>query len=282
MKKSQNRFWKKGMMTLMICLPILSGCGITWWYGQVDYLLRIRIDQYFDLTAGQEDFITRQLESHLRWHRYEGIPVHIEFLAKARDGIADGVTEAEISWFMQQYREQLRMIIEQLSADSIQFLMQLEDQQIEYFAGQLQEDNEKYEERLKMGAAERLEVRADSTIDFLEDWLGSLTADQEDAVRRLSKALPDRFEDWYGRRRQRQQAFVALLRSHQGADELKAALLRMLMPDDRNSDPESRKQLFQMISAIDRMATPDQRRHVMEKLQGWVDSLEQISQKSRT
>lgn len=242
----------------------------------MDYLLRMRIDRYFDVTDQQEDFITRRLAEHLRWHRYEGVPVHLGFLNQTLEKVADGVEREEIFWFFRQYREQLRMIVQRLSSDSVVFLLQLTDEQIDYFAEQLHENNEKYRERLDMSRGERLEARADSTIDFLEEWLGELSDKQVAEIRKISLALPDRFEPWYRQRLERQQRFVTALREKKGEAEIREALLGMLLPPDRVQKDASLEPIVRMIQAIDRMATPQQRQHVMKKLQSWADGLRDV------
>lgn len=263
-----------------MCLGVISGCGLKWWYSQIDYLLRVRIDRYFDITSQQEDFITRQLETHLHWHRYRGIPIHIAFLKETRIRVNDGVDEEDIVWFFKGYSEQMRLIVERLSEDSIEFLLKLEPDQITYFEEQLREDNETYRERLEMSPEERLEARADSTIESLEDWLGSLSDEQEAEIRRLSLALPDRLEPWYRDRIKRQRMFVNTLREQKDRDAIRKALLQMLLPRNIDREDPFVQPVIEMILVIDRLATRPQRAHVIAKLQGWIDSLQAISEKT--
>jgi len=260
-------------------LLAVSGCGVKWWYDQIDYLLGIRIDRYFDVTEQQEEFITRRLAEHLHWHRYEGLPVHIRFLRETREKLADGVSREEVAWFFRQYRNQLRLLIEQLSSDSVLFLMQLTDEQVDYFEEQLREDNQKYEKRLKQSPEDRLAARADATIDFLEEWLGDLSGEQEARVRQLSLALPDRFESWYRQKLDNQQLLIAALRVRRDGAEIRAALLRMLLPPEPDDNDTHLEPMIDMIQSIDRLATRQQRQHVMNKLQGWVDSLKELSRR---
>lgn len=274
LKRSGRRH---SMLLIIGLLFVVSGCGIKWWYNQVDYLLRFRVDHYFDITAQQKDFITRQLEKHLVWHRYEGIPVHMAFLTATQHNLADHVTRDEIYWFLNQYREQMRLIVSRLSADSVDFLQLLSPGQIDYFSKQLREENEKYEKRLKLPKSERLAQRADKTIKFLDDWLGSLTDSQEAEIRRLSLALPDNFEVWYRQRTERQQHFIRTLRESSSKDDIQAALNQLLLPPETDSRDSSFNQLADMVLTIDGMVSSGQRQHVIGKLQDWIDSLNAIS-----
>lgn len=262
---------------IILCLLMVSGCGIKWWYNHVDYLMRLRIDRYFDITSQQEAFVINRLEEHMRWHRYKGVPVHIRFLAETQRRVADGVAPDEIFWFFDQYREQLRLIVERLSADSVQFLMQLEEEQIDGFAEQLKEENEAYDVRLNMSVEERRAHRADSTIEFLEEWLGGLSDEQESEVRKLSQALPDRFEPWYRKRLERQQSFIKTLRTGKEPDKISQGLLEMLLPAPQRKDDPALEPIVKLILAIDRMATPGQRQYTIDKLQKWIDGLQEIS-----
>ncbi len=259
-------------------LLVLSGCGVKWWYGKLDYLLRYRVDQYFDITAQQKDFITKQFEEHLIWHRYEGIPTHIEYLAATQKKLADGLTRAEIGWFFNQYREQNRLIIDRLSNDSVHFLTQLKVEQIDHFSERLAEENEELEERLLMPREERLEKRAEKTIELVEDWLGSLANDQETEITKLSLNLPDNFAQWYQKKIQRQQQFISILRKNSSKKEIRQGLNLLMLPSDSKNRDTSTSPIIEMIIAIDRLATPAQRQHVIDELQQWIDDLTEISQ----
>ncbi len=274
---SASCVWRFRFFVVAASLLLASGCGINWWYDQVDYLLRYRIDQYFDITSQQKDFITGQLEKHLVWHRYEGVPVHVTFLTETQNRLADGVTRADIFWFFSQYREQLWLIVDRLSADSVLFLTQLQSDQIDYFSVQLQEQNEEHEERLAMSREERLEARAEKTLEFLEEWLGDISDSQEAEVRRMSLAMPDRFEPWYRKKVQRQQLFIDQLRKKKSKEDLRKTLLLMMLPQKRDADDPSLGPMIEMILSIDRMATVDQRQHVIDKLQTWVDGLKEVN-----
>ncbi len=281
MKTNQQKIRITSRRFLGLCIAgvlfIVSGCGVKWWYGQLDILLRYRIDQYFDITGPQKDFITRQFKDHLVWHRYEGLPVHIRFLVATQKKVKDGLTRTEIGWFFTQYREQLRLLIDRLTDDSVQFLSLLSTEQIDYFSEKLTKENKKYEERLQMSKDERLKNRVEKTIESLEDWLGSLSEEQEAEITRLSLKLPDTFELWYQRRIQRQQRFISVLRENNSEEEVRQGLsLFMLPPDTENRDRTSGP-FAEMVMAIDRMATNVQRQYLIDKLQQWIDDLKNIS-----
>lgn len=269
--------WRFRVLIAAISLVLVSGCGIKWWYDQMDTLLEYRIDQYFDLTSQQEDFVSTQLAKHLVWHRSEGVPVHVAFLTETRNRLADGVTRDDIFWFFGQYREQLFMIVDRLSSDSVLFLTQLNMDQIDYFSEQLKEQNEEYEERLALSREKRLEKRLESTLEFLEDWMGDLSESQETEIRRMSLALPDRLEEWYRVRVQRQQLLVNLLRTEKNEASLRQALLLIMLPQERNAGDPSLGPMIEMILSIDKMATAEQRQQMIDKLKTWIDGLKEVN-----
>jgi uncharacterized protein DUF6279 len=270
---------KRRVLLLAVIVSTISGCGVSWWYGQIDYLLWFRVDSYFDLTGEQEDFIVKRLEKHLVWHRFEGLPEHVSFLVDTRDKLSDGVTRPEIFWFFQAYRSQLRLIVERLSGDSIEFLTTLNSEQIDHFIDELKDENEEYEERLSMSREERLQKRVEKTIESLEDWLGSLSDTQEAEVRRISLNLPDTLKPWYQKRLMRQRSFVKALRAKNSRLEIREVYFRMMLPTERKSDDRTLDPIVEMILSVDRMATPTQRQHLIDKLQKWIDDLTDIHQK---
>jgi hypothetical protein len=282
MKTNQSQIRISNRRFSILCIAgllfILSGCGVKWWYGKLDYLLRYRVDQYFDITNQQKDFITQHFGQHLVWHRYEGLPTHIEFLAAVQKKLADGITHAEIGWFFTQYREQNRLIINRLSDDAVQFLTLLNVEQIDHFSERLTEENEELAERLQMSREERLEKRAEKTLDSIEDWLGSLSDEQEAEITKLSLSIPDSFGEWYQKKIQRQQHFISILRKNSSKEEIRQGLHLLMLPSDsKNRDPSS-SPIIEMIMTIDRLATPAQRQHVIDEIQAWIDDLIEISQ----
>jgi hypothetical protein len=147
------------------------------------------------------------------------------------------------------------------------------------------ESNKEIEERLQQDTEERLAERAESTRDWIEDWLGALSRTQERQITEMSLALPDTLEAWLDYRRQRQATFLQLVQGAQNGGADTQALRQWLMfPFEDAPQPylkareEMRVGMKEMAVSIDQTMTPAQRIHLLEELDDVIDDIEDLSE----
>ena len=67
---------KKNYLLLFIILLFISGCSTgKFFYEFGDEMASWQIDNYFDLTSKQEEWIEERLRLHLNWHRKQELPL---------------------------------------------------------------------------------------------------------------------------------------------------------------------------------------------------------------
>ena len=132
-------------------------------------------------------------------------------------------------------------------------------------------------------ALERLKNRAHATIDWLEDWLGSLSKDQQAQILEWSLALPDTQQVSAAYRQQRQQELLALLHQPRTPERVAQELRAMLVYPDRTAPQAYQEAIRQMraavktmVLAIDQQLSADQRHHALTKLQQLIDQLHDL------
>lgn len=262
---------------VVFSMLFIGACGVNYWYDHIDFLMKLQIDQYFDLTSQQEDFVELRLGEHHSWHRKEGIPLLIAFLEETKENISDGVEYNEIEAFITAYREQLRIVIDQSADDMLSFLTSLSMEQIDYFEEALDESNKDYKERAALSRKERLELRAERLIEFLEDWVGSLSTEQTQIVIEISKNQPDNYQQWFQRRLNRQKRLIRSLKEQKSNAEIKTLVVKMLLLPDPRKHKALYASFIDTVLKIDRLLNQQQRIHAAEKLQGWIDDIKRIS-----
>jgi hypothetical protein len=276
-----HRLWTWCAASLLV---LLAGCSFTLLaYSYADRIILWELDHYFDLTSEQRNDLGLRLRSLLARHRHEAIPQYEAGLVQIRQRFEQGLTGQDIDWVYATY-DRLRVdLFDRLVADGGVFLASVDSHQVRTLEEALKKDNDKAMRLVQAPAPERLKKRAQATIDELEDWLGSLSKDQQAQIREWSLALPDTQNILVAYRQQRQQELLAILHeprtSERAARELRAILV---YPDQtapqayQDAVRQMRAAVKTMALAIDQRLTADQRRHAVTKLQRFTDQLHDL------
>lgn len=264
-------------------LVFLAGCSLTVAYRYADWLILWQLDHYFDLTAEQRRDLAQRLKPLLARHRQEAIPQYEGFLVEVRQRLERGLTNEDIEWVYASYDGLRADLFDRLVADGGVFLASVDPQQVRNFEEALQKDNEKAARLVRAPAQERLKRRAQATIDWLEDWLGSLSKDQQAQIREGSLALPDQQQAWITYQQHRQQELLALLHQPRTPDRVARELRVMLVYPDHTAPQSYQDAVHQMRAAVKTMAlgidqrlTADQRHHALAKLQRLIEQLHDL------
>ncbi len=281
-----TRLFAKGRTWILVVLLVATtGCMLKLAYNYSDWLALLWIDQYFDLTEDQKQFVSDRLKLIVARHRKEALPRYGRFLTDVRERFRVGLIGSDVDWFLASYEAFRTDLFERLLDDGARFLSTVDDKQLQYLEQSVRKDNERFVTRLQEPRKERLEKRATATVDWLEDWLGPLQEGQEQEIRRMSLALPDTLGPWLEYRRARQREFLRLLRSSQDDQERLDQLRAWLLFPENGAPPmsvDSRREMRQGVKAmgleIDRMMTAQQREHLLVELGDVLDDLQDLSE----
>ena len=265
-------------------LCFLAGCSFLSLYRYADWLILWQADQYLDLTSDQRRDLAQRLTPLLARHRQEAIPQYVTVLAQCRQRFERGLTNQDIDWVYANYDRLRADLFDRVIADSGVVLASVDSRQVRTLEAALQKDHAKAARFVQAPAAERLKKRADAIIDWLDDWLGSLSKDQEAQIRQWSLALPDNQQFWASYQQQRQQELVALLRQPRTTESVARELHALLVFYPDPTAPQAYQDVIRqmrdavkpMALAIDQQVTADQRQHAVTKLQSLIDQLHDL------
>jgi hypothetical protein len=279
-RTGRHRLWTWCAAGLLV---LLAGCSLSLSYRYADWIILWELDHYFDLTVEQRLDLSQRLAPLLARHRHEAVPQYETFLVQIRQRVERGLTSRDIDWAYATYDRLRADLFERLVADGGVFLASVDPRQVRTFEAALQKDNDKAVHLVQAPAPERLTKRATATIDWLEDWLGPLSKDQEAQIRAWSVALPDSQQVWLAYRLQRQQKMLALLHQPRTPERVARELRTMLVDQDQAAPQAYQDALRQMRAAVKTMAlsidqrvTTDQRHHALTKLQRLIDQLHEL------
>ena len=80
-----------------IFLFLIAGCNTgKLFYEYGDTVVSWQLDNYFELTTQQEEWIEERMRVHLDWHRKQELPRYRDFLIEVQNRAGDGLTMIEL------------------------------------------------------------------------------------------------------------------------------------------------------------------------------------------
>lgn len=275
-------------LLLTALLLLGSGCSmVRVGYGHFDSVAAWMAHDYFDLNADQRDQFAQRFERLHGWHRQTQLPEYAQFLADIQTRAKRGLRENDLLWLVDGFKQRYARIAARGAADAAELLATLTPEQIEVFRQQVDKNNKKFmqEHRINDSEAERRRVVQQRTLSQLRDWVGPLNDIQETRVIAMLKTMPLvdklRHED----RLRRQREFFALLEIRNGERKLFTQRLRDWLEhweagrgvEQARLFDESWKKRAELYAAVDHLLTPTQRKHLLDRLQDYIDDFRDLS-----
>ena len=166
---------KKPIAAIFILLVLQSCSMMKLGYNNADWLLTWQIDEYFDLSSEQEDFVEERFEEHLLWHRHIQLPQYSELIEEMIFKVESGISGEDYEWSIKQFKKAYQRTIIRILPDATRFLMSLEPEQIDFYEEKVTERYRKSRYGTKRTEEEHRQRRSVRTINRLEEWFGDFT-----------------------------------------------------------------------------------------------------------
>ena len=190
------------LAAVLLALLLLAGCGNTFLYNRLDWLIGWYVDDYVELSRAQEKVFQQRLRPVLDWHRREELALYAAFLQQIEaDSAAPLSADTVRDWSRQlllaleRIEARLWPLIHELGAD-------LDQAQMAELLKNIQaRQRELEEEYLTRTDEEYAEDNFDRLSENLRDFLGPLSAAQEDQIARAAQAMRRLDQAWLEERR---------------------------------------------------------------------------------
>jgi len=260
----------------------LAGCsGVRLVYDNADTFVRWRMLQFLDVHGEQADELDERIAKFMRWHRVNALPKYARDADEGAQRLSRGLTRDDLVWgydaFTGHAREAMRVAAEQTAP----LLDRLSPEQVQHIEQRVAEENRKFAREYMRGSErERREQRAQRIVTRLEDWLGSLSKAQVEAVKRYSARAPlvNEMRDRDNKRIQGE--ILAIIR----AREARQRLAERVTSWDKGRDPAyiavrqaNIDEFYAMLLELDRLATPEQRARVISELRRYADEFRYLA-----
>jgi hypothetical protein len=269
------------------CLLLAGGCStVRIAYNNLDAVATWMAHDYFDLDAAQRDEFARRFERLHAWHRREELPEYIRFLKTIRQRTARGLRADDVLWVVDGLKQHYARIAAHSAADAAALLRTLTPAQLASFRLQLVKSNRKFREthRSDDGEAARRKAFERRALEQLHDWVGPLTEAQEKQVIGLLQVpLVDELRHRDRLRRQREFFTLPALRHGDRAEFTRRVRDWLVNWESGRNAADARlvDAAWQVragyYAAVDRLLTAEQRRHLLYRLQDYIDDLSALS-----
>jgi len=283
--------WARAL-ALLLCVAALAGCSLLrLGYGQLDHIAAWMADDYFDLDSPQKAEFHKRFGRLHQWHRQEQLPDYSAFLRDIKARVEKGLAREDVVWVTDGVRARYRALARRGADDAAALLLTITPPQIEALKRRFEQDNRKFvrEHRLDGTMEDQRRAQAKRAVDQVEDWVGSLSHDQEERIAALAAGAPLVHRLRHEDRQRRQREFLALLEQRGNPAEFAARLRDWLTDWEKGRAPQNQRlmseaweQRIAYFVAVDRMLTAPQRAHLSRRLQGHIDDFTRLAQHART
>ncbi len=245
------------------CSGVLQNLGARW--------ATNKIAGVFDLDEAQTA-ATRAAVDRAIAEAPEVLGKRIDLLVATVDrSLSKGLNESNMRIIERQVDIMLDKAAAWIIDEAAPILATLRDEQIDHAERELDERLEETREELNAPPEERLETRQDKFIEAIDKWTGSLSDEQEVAIRAYVASMPDEAADRLRADEKRLAAIADGLRKHPGAPAVRDLLWNAWKqredwgpgtrsPEARRAD--GRKTLFFVYGLLN----TEQRDHMSERL----------------
>jgi len=267
----------------------LSGCtGITIYIGKK--MAVNEIDDYFDLTDPQEEWLEPRLDYHVDHFRKDTLKEMYHILSESKGLYEDGITEQEVDIVISRFESLSERELSILLKDMVIFLAMMDDKQL-YHAKKINKEREKEaQEEIaqdKLLQAKKTEdEKIKNIIENYEKWYGSLKQRQIEFIAKLYKEDPNQFnvEVKLGPEDEFAQKFAEIF-----SEKTDPKLRKTRLEDWKNNPAKmvgnfSLKDSFQQIKKnqrkfpkIDALMTQEQRKHFISKIESTMEKIKEYS-----
>jgi hypothetical protein len=216
------------ILAIAILIVLCSACSraeLT--YRRADWLLEYYAWKTVDASSAQRDHWRPRLQTTLRYHREQELPLVIAYLDRAERFISEpddavGAT-CLTDGALLLYQRHAHLAVDL----AVPLLVELDADQIRHLAKHMsQRQQDAVEEYLNPDPQQRKAARQERITERIEIWTGKLNGNQRQMVNQALQRIPDMSASWLEYRAQRTDMLLAMIET--GAD---AAILRTYLED---------------------------------------------------
>ena len=272
----------KGWFFTFILFFFISCSATKIAYNFSDVLVLNWFESYFDFKESQRLDLEKKVERFFEWHRKSELPKVVFFLEKFKVRYKDGFDKDDINWVTSESKLLWKRILSYAEDDIASFLLSVDESQI-------LELNEKFHEKEDDMLIEQSKMSLEAlhkdilnrTYKALDNWLGDLEPNQKKQI--ATWIQPDSY--WIAVKLRNREKFQNNLIDLLGSKETLKKNIHSWMsaPESHwtheyKTNIEGKVREWETITLrIDSITLPRQRKHVIEKIDGIIVDLKDLT-----
>lgn len=286
MRSPKRRLW---LGAVLLFTAFLSACSaLQFSYNNADGLVRYMAWDYLGLDAHQAEEFQRRFATLQAWHRSSELPEYVKFMRAVDARLGKGVTSTDLEWALESIRTRYAVVMRRALRDAAPVLVTLTPRQLQVLERKFTRENAKYVEQWLSGTEKtRYSRRVDRVSERIEDWTGKLNPAQRKRVEAFVSAYPGGYEVRLEDRRRWQREVLSILRSGQNAEEIGAAMGRLLAEPERMRADEMNREmriwetgLIEMLLDIVATLSDSQRDRLRNRIGRYAEDFHELSKVS--
>ena len=269
--------WLKHIAFVLAVSLALSACsrmGLA--YRNLDVIIPWTLSDYLDMNGEQKSWLDERLKEHLTWHCTTQMPGYLDWLDRLQTMVASNqVTDAALQARTAEAEKAIAETAREITPSAVELLQGLDDKQVAEMNEAFAKDQRKRQEQyLKPSLDQQIKQRAERMEKRLNEWLGPLSASQQQRVMAWSTALGDQNTQWIANRVHWQKQFsaaVAQRQSPQFPQRIETLLVNresLWTPEYRQAFAKTEAQARALFVDLMAESTPVQRERLLKKIEG--------------
>lgn len=268
---------KKRITLLLMSVLLIAGCSTKFVYHNMDWFILEYLDDYVTLTDQQESLVKTQIDALSQWHQTEELNNYVMQFDQLLELNPKTLTLEQLEQHREWIYEHYQSLVTQIFPSIFPIATALSDKQVDEFMQGLAKRHQKYAD--KYADLNESETRAkyeERIIDRMEQWLGSLTADQEQFAGQWAKALQITTYDWIEFQKTQRNEIQSLLNQRHNQTDFNQRLQNLLFSQEESYSPVLKAKLNyneqasnEYILSIVHLSTPKQIEHFKETVFEW-------------
>lgn len=276
--------WMRLLLILML-LNLLGSCSTArLGYSNADTLAYWWLDGYVDFRSSQKAKVKQDIAQLLSWHRSTQLPQYVQALTQLQTTLAANPSPADIAPLFRQVEQLSQVILLKALPEVTDFVLSTDASQKAHLAKKFEKNNEEFRDKyIKLEPQKQAKLRFKKIMKQTDDWLGSVSREQEAIIARYLEKHPANYPQWLEESITRQRGVLQLLTQIQtekpSREVAQAMVQRMILASygsadqaERQTQAEaSRESMQELMASIIRTSTQEQKAHAHQKLQDWID-----------
>nr|WP_315485143.1 DUF6279 family lipoprotein [uncultured Undibacterium sp.] len=278
------------MLLILVLLNLLGSCStVRLGYSNADTLAYWWLDGYVDFRSSQKTKVKRDIAQLLSWHRSTQLPQYAQALTQMQSTLAANPGLVEIEASFRQVEQFSQVVLLKALPELTDFVLTIDESQKAYLARKFEKNNEEFRDKyMDLAPEKQAKARFKKVKKQTDDWLGSVSREQEAIIARYLEKHPPNYAQWLEDSIARQRGVLQLLTQIQtekpNREAAQAMVQRVIFAtyepseqtERRAQSDASRIAMQQLISSILRASTQEQKTHASNKLQDWIDDCKHL------